>query len=105
MQDAALIETLHKKYLGMLTELDERGVRRWAAIEANAIGWGGISAVARATGLSRVTIRKGIAELSVPDVLPPDRQRRPGAGRKSRQQEQPGLIDALKKTGRVGDSW
>jgi transposase len=97
MQDAALTDTLRKKYLGMLTELDERGVRRWAAIEANAIGRGGISAVAKATGLSRVTIRKGIAELSAPEDLPPDRQRRPGAGRKSRQQEQPGLVHALRK--------
>src|SRR5438094_5415172 len=37
--------------------------RRWAACEAMAIGWGGITAVAEATGLSRPTIRAGLAEV------------------------------------------
>ena len=39
---------------------------------------------------------KGIAELSS-DQLPPDRQRRPGAGRKATESEQPSLIEALEK--------
>jgi DNA-binding phage protein len=74
MQDAELIRTIHTKFRAVLTELNERGTRRWAAAEAMAIGRGGISAVAKATGLSRVTIRRGIAELSS-DRLAPDRQR------------------------------
>ena len=37
--------------------------RRWAASEAISLGWGGIVAVAEATGLSRTTIRRGVAEL------------------------------------------
>lgn len=97
MPDADLIRTIHTKFGAVLTELDERGTRRWAAAEAMAIGRGGISAVSIATGISRVTIRNGIAELSSPEVLPPDRQRRPGAGRKTREAEQPRLIEALKK--------
>lgn len=97
MPDAALIRTIHTKYLAILTELDERGVRRWAAAEALAVGRGGSSAVSEATGISRVTIRKGIAELSSSSALPSDRQRRPGAGRKAREAEQPGLIGALEK--------
>jgi len=55
-------------------DLDERGPRRWAASEAMAIGWGGITAVAKATGLARSTIQIGITELKSSEVLAPDRQ-------------------------------
>ncbi len=96
MPDAERIRTIDTKFIAVFTELNERGTRRWAAAEAMAIGRGGILAVSTATGLSRVTIRKGIAELSS-DPLPPDRQRRPGAGRKARESEQPSLIEALEK--------
>ena len=97
MPDAELVRTIHGKYLAILTELDERGSRRWAAAEAMAIGWGGVSAVSWATGISRRTIQNGIAELTRSDRLSPDRQRRPGGGRKSRETEQPGLIEALEE--------
>lgn len=43
--------------------MDERVRRQWAATEAQAYGWGGVSAVSSATGLSRKTIRKGLTEL------------------------------------------
>jgi hypothetical protein len=43
--------------------MDERVRRQWAATEAKAYGWGGIRAVAEATGLSPTTIRKGLREL------------------------------------------
>ena len=46
--------------------MDERVRRQWAATEAQAYGWGGVSAVSSATGMSRKTIRKGLAELGVP---------------------------------------
>ena len=91
MRDAELIATIHRKYTAVLIDLDERGTRRWAAAEAMAIGRGGITAVAEATGLARSTIQIGIKELKAPQGLAPDRQRRPGGGRKSREQEQPGL--------------
>ena len=95
MPDATVVRTIHTKYLAVLTELNERGLRRWAAAEAQSIGRGGIAAVAKATGLSRITIRKGIGELSAPEALPAHRQRRPGAGRKPLEAKQPELIGAL----------
>ncbi len=51
--DAAITE----RYARVVDTLDERGRRAVAASEALAIGWGGISAVARATGLSRKAIQ------------------------------------------------
>lgn len=75
-------------------DLDERGRRRWAATEALSLGRGGIAAVAEATGLSDRTIRNGIQELQSRELLAPGRRWRPGAGRKSRADEQPTLISA-----------
>jgi len=97
MRDAELIDTIHRKYTAVLMDLDERGTRRWAAAEAMAIGRGGITAVAEATGLARSTVQIGIKELNAPQELAPDRQRRPGGGRKSREHEQPGLSKALEQ--------
>jgi hypothetical protein len=65
--------------------LDERMRRLVAAAEAHAIGYGGITAVARATGVSCRAIAVGLRELEDPDrmALPrTPRIRRPGAGRK-----------------------
>lgn len=59
------------------------------------MGWGGVSAVALATGISDRTIRNGIRELANPEDLGPHRQRRPGGGRHSREQEHPDLLGAL----------
>lgn len=95
MPDATVIQWIHNKYVQILPELDERGRRRWAAIEASSLGRGGIAAVAAATGMSDRTIRTGIKELANPSSLGDDRQRRAGAGRKSRTEEQPELLDAL----------
>jgi len=97
MPNDALIESIHRKYSAVLLDLDERGVRRWAAAEAMSLGWGGIAAVFKATGLSRSTIQNGIKELKSPEVLSPDRQRRPGGGRKSREHEQPRLKQAIER--------
>jgi transposase len=97
MQDAALIQSVQRKYRAILLDLDERGTRRWAAAEAMSIGWGGVTAVAKATGISDRTIRTGIAEIKANAPLEPGRQRRPGGGRKSREAEQPRLEEALDK--------
>lgn len=95
MPDAQVVEWIRHKYLAIVAELDERTRRRWAAVEARSLGWGGIRAVAEATGISDRTIRNGIKEIEGPDPLPPDRQRRRGAGRRSREDEQPDLIKGL----------
>lgn len=95
MADARVVEWIREKYLAIVDDLDERGRRRWAAAEARSLGWGGVTAVALATGISDRTIRNGIGELDDSDALPSDRQRRPGAGRRARETEQPEMIDAL----------
>lgn len=95
MSDASVIEWIREKYVAIVGDLDERGRRRWAAAESRSLGWGGITAVALATGLSDRTIRTGIKELDDPDAAPRNRQRQTGAGRRSRDVEQPGLVEAL----------
>jgi len=80
--------------------LDERARRLWAAAAARAIGRGGISQVAEATGLSRATLRAGWQELarpvSAPELQPPvERIRRPGGGRKPLGVHDPPLLRAL----------
>lgn len=97
MPDAKTVEWIREKYRDLLDELDERGRRRWTAIEARSLGRGGIAAVAAATGISDRTIRTGIQELESPQGLPANRQRRDGAGRRSRKEEQPTLLRALDK--------
>ena len=95
MPDAQVVEWIREKYMAIASDLDERGRRRWAAAEARSLGWGGISAVAEASGISDRTIRTGIRELDDPDASPANRQKRPGAGRRRREEEQPGLVKAL----------
>ncbi len=95
MPDARVVNWIREKYIALLADLDERGRRRWAATEARSLGRGGIIAVAEATGMSDRTIRNGIAELGDPNAAASDRQRRSGAGRQSRQVEQPDLLEAL----------
>lgn len=51
------------KYEALSTRMDEATLRAWAAVEARSLGRGGISLVAKATGLSRTTIHAGISEL------------------------------------------
>jgi len=97
MHDATIMTAIEGKYIELLDDLDERGRRRWAAVEARALGRGGITAVARATGLSDRTMRTGLKELDDPEPLPGHRQRRSGGGRKSHAITQPGLPKALER--------
>jgi hypothetical protein len=75
--------------------LDERGRRLFAANEALALGFGGVTATALATGIARSTINRGIDELQSARNDIDRRVRRPGAGRKSAVAHQPGLPAAL----------
>jgi transposase len=95
MPDENVVAWIRNKFMLLGNDLDERGRRRWAATEALSLGRGGSIAVAEATGLSDRTIRNGLQELDCSEVLDSGRQRRPGAGRKSRVDEQPTLIPAL----------
>jgi len=78
--------------------MDERLRRQWAAAEARDHGWGGVTLVARATGLSRTTITAGLRELDLPRkqrLQAAKRVRRPGAGRPRVLQADPELLTAL----------
>ena len=95
MPDANVVKWIREKYTALIGDLDERGRRRWAAVEARSLGRGGIAAVAEATGMSDRTIRTGIEELADPNAVEPGRQRRVGGGRNSRESEQPELLASL----------
>jgi hypothetical protein len=94
------IPTVRRKYHTLSNIMDEKVLRRWAASEALALGWGGITAVAEATGLSQTTIRGGIAECRSPQDPPgaldhEHHVRSPGAGRKRLAQEDRTLLKDL----------
>ena len=63
MSEHQIIEKIQDKYEQLLPYLNEKTRRIWAAIEARSLGWGGISQVSKATGLSRTTIHAGIGLL------------------------------------------
>jgi DDE family transposase len=63
MPDTEIIAAIRNTYQALRLVMDAKVRRRWAACEAMAIGWGGITAVAEATGVSRPTMRAGLAEV------------------------------------------
>jgi transposase len=77
--------------------LDERRRRLWAAAEAVSHGYGGIAAVARATGLDQETVRRGVRELESGEVLDEGRVRRRGAGNKPIEETHPGIEEELER--------
>jgi transposase len=99
---------LRSKFMGLRPTFTERSRRLWAATEARALGHGGVGAVARATGLSRATIQRGLRELErgAHTDLGPDRSRRAGAGRKSVLETDPSVLadlEALIEPSTLGD--
>ncbi len=92
------MEQVRARYLRVAATLDERGRRAVAASEALALGWGGVSTVSRATGLSRATIGLGIKELrGTVSSAPAGRVRRPGGGRKRTAEQDPAVVPALEQ--------
>lgn len=75
-------EAIKQRFERVAGELNERTRRLVAASEAMALGWGGISAASRATGLSRQVISQGIKELKEKKAAGAGRIRRSGGGRK-----------------------
>ena len=99
MHDAALVRQIKARYGSLAPLMDERLRRQWAATEALSYGWGGMSAVCQATGMSRNTIRKGITEAAQrkrkPKAAANVRVRAQGGGRKRLIESDPGLMPAL----------
>lgn len=85
---------LRDKYTGIFPILDERQRRVVAAADAISLGRGGVSKVARASGLSRTTVHSGITELRTQGA-PIERIRKSGGGRKSVLDQDPGILEDL----------
>ena len=91
------IESIGEKYRALLPTFSERMRRLWAGTEARVLGRGGIAVVARATGLARNTVVRGMRELENDSPLDPARVRRAGAGRKRKAVLNPSLKEALER--------
>ncbi len=95
------VRRIREKYQLLGRVLDERARRIWACMEAESLGWGGVSQVAEATGIARTTLYRGFAELQ--DLRQSrtgrpgstHRVRRPGAGRKRLVTRDPSLLTDL----------
>jgi len=88
--------SLRKKFSDVWPLLDERSRRLMAASEARSLGYGGVSAIRRACGLSRKAIAKGIREIAFGNTIP-GRIRRLGAGRKNITVSDPRILLALER--------
>jgi len=89
---------IRRRYQELSPVLDERGRRRFAATEARAYGYGGVSVVSRITGMARSTIARGVEEI-IEDKEPVEtgRIRQPGGGRKTKRSEDSTLLPDLER--------
>ena len=97
---------IRARYGAVALLVDERARRLFAGTEALAIGRGGVSAVARATGLARSTVRRGVADVEAGDLGAKGRVRRAGAGRPRIEDRDPTLrrdLEALIEPTSRGD--
>ena len=90
-------EAIKQRFERVAGELNERTRRLLAASEAMTLGWGGISAVSRATGLSRQVISSGIKELQEEQRSHSGRVRRVGGGRKKTVSKDASLSEDLER--------
>jgi transposase len=88
---------IKQRYERVAPTLNERTRRLVAASEAITLGWGGVSAVSRATGLSRQVISQGIKELQEEESTREGRIRRSGGGRKQLVEKDPQLCIDLEQ--------
>jgi len=86
---------MRAKYKSLSTQLDERALRLCAAADARMLGYGGVSFVAKAAGLSRTTLYSGANQPGSEEQSEPGRIRRPGGGRKSKTERDETLLRDL----------
>lgn len=75
-------EEIREKFNRIASHVDEKSKRLWCANEALTLGWGGVTILSKATGVSRTTITAGIKELKGEKAVPKAGIRRIGGGRK-----------------------
>jgi hypothetical protein len=97
MIDSAQARAARKRYKAMAPVLDEQSRRRFVALEAQALGRGGVSLMTRITGLSRRTIYHGLSDVQSDESPAPGRVRKRGGGRKQKVLEDPTLVADLRK--------
>jgi hypothetical protein len=93
---AAQARAAWQRYREMAPVLDEQSRRRFAALEAQTLGRGGISLMARITGLSRSTIYHGRSDIRRKVSAPLGRTRKAGGGRKKKAMQDATLVADLK---------
>jgi DNA invertase Pin-like site-specific DNA recombinase len=81
---AAQARAARKRYREMAPVLDEQSRRRFVAMEAQALGRGGVSLIARIAGLARSTIYHGLSDIRDKVSAPPGRIRKEGGRRKKK---------------------
>jgi transposase len=93
-----IIAKIREKFEVLKPHLNERTKRMWVASEAMGLGRGAYAIVAKATGMSRTTIYRGVSELKqLSDSLVDDRVRNEGGGRKKLTERSPEIIIELQK--------
>jgi hypothetical protein len=86
---------IRSRFEAIRLRLDERGRRLFCAAEARSVGYGGVSVVARVTGIARSTINRGLKDLKALHPAP-SKVRRPGGGRPALTQTDPTLLEDLR---------
>jgi transposase len=87
-------QQISEKLAMVIPHLNEKQRRLLMAAEAKVLGWGGISKVAKATGVSRVTIHSALAEVEGKKAIA-ERVRKPGGGRKDITEYHPEILKKL----------
>jgi hypothetical protein len=93
---AAQERAARKRYREMAPVLNEQSRRRFIALEAQALGRGGVSLMARISGLARSTIYQGLSDIRDKVVTSAGRIRKEGGGRKKKAIQDPTLVVDLK---------
>jgi hypothetical protein len=91
----AVLSAVRERFRRLAPFLTGQTRRFWAAAESLALGRGGPSIVAEATGLARATVLRGQHDLSHPETLALPKERRPGGGRKPLCETDPTLLRDL----------
>src|SRR5450755_4232382 len=94
---SAQARAARKRYRELAPVLNEQSLRRFAALEAQALGRGGVSLMARISGLARSTIYHGLSDIRDNVSAPAGRIRKEGGGRKKKASEDPTLVADLKR--------